>query len=54
MIAEALKTQHGVDIDKRKIEQEEPIKSAGQSFVNVKLSAGISVRMLVNTVVETK
>ncbi|MBQ1257656.1 MAG: 50S ribosomal protein L9 [Clostridia bacterium] len=54
MIAEALKTQHGVDVDKRKIEQEEPIKAAGQSFVNVKLSAGIAVRMLVNTVVETK
>ena len=54
MIAEALKEQHGVEVDKRKIEQEEPIRAAGQSFVNVKLNAGISVRMIVNTTVETK
>lgn len=54
MIADALKQQHGIEIDKRKIEQEEPIRAAGQSFINVKLWAGISVRMLVNTVVVTK
>ena len=54
MIVEALKVQHGIDVDKRKIEQEEAIKAAGQSFINVKLAAGISVRMIVNTIVETK
>ena len=54
MIAQALKEQHGIDVDKRKIEQEEPIKTAGQSFVNVKLYSGISVRMLVNTTITTK
>ncbi len=54
MIATALKEQHGIEIDKRKIEQDEPIRSAGQSFITVKLSAGISVRMIVNTTVETK
>ena len=54
MIAEALKEQHGVEVDKRKIELDEPIKAAGQSFVTVKLSAGISVRMIVNTTVEIK
>ena len=54
MIAEALKEQHGVEVDKRKIELDEPIKAAGQSFVTVKLSAGISVRMIVNTTVEVK
>ncbi|MBQ3669190.1 MAG: 50S ribosomal protein L9, partial [Clostridia bacterium] len=54
MIAEALRQQHGVEVDKRKIEQEEPIRSAGQSFVNVKLYGGISVRMLVNTTVAGK
>ncbi len=54
MIATALKEQHGVEIDKRKIEQEEPIRSAGQSFITVKLWAGISVRMIVNTTVEMK
>ena len=54
MIAEALKQQHGVDVDKRKIEQEEPIRQAGQSFVTIRLWAGISVRMLVNITVVTK
>ena len=54
MIAEALKEQHGVEVDMRRIEQEEPIRSAGQSFVTVKLWAGISVRMLVNTTVTGK
>lgn len=54
MIAEALKNQFGVEIDKRKIEQEEPIRTAGESFVTVKLWAGISVRMQVNTTVVTK
>ena len=54
MIAEALKEQHGIEVDKRKIELDEPIKAAGQSFVTVKLSAGISVRMIVNTTVEVK
>ncbi|MBQ9408410.1 MAG: 50S ribosomal protein L9, partial [Clostridia bacterium] len=54
MIAQALKAQYGIDVDKRKIEQEEPIRTAGQSFVTVKLYSGISVRMLVNTTVEAK
>lgn len=47
-IAAALKVQHGVDIDRRKLELEEPIKTAGQFFVNLKLVAGISTRMIVN------
>ena len=47
-IAAALKEQLGVDVDKRKIEQEEPIKNAGQSFINLKLMAGVSTRMIVN------
>ena len=51
MIADALKAQFGVDVDKRKIEQEEPIRAAGQSFVTIKLWAGINVRMTVNTTV---
>ena len=54
MIAESLKKQYGIEVDKRKIEQEEPIRTAGQSFVTVKLWAGINVRMMVNTTVATK
>ena len=53
-IAAALKAQHGIDVDKRKLEQEEPIKSAGQSFVTLKLYPGISTRMIVNVKVVTK
>ncbi len=50
-IAAALKEQHGVDVDKRKIEPEEPIKAAGQTLCVVRLSAGVSTRMIVNVTV---
>ena len=53
-IAAALKAQHGIEVDKRKLELEEPIKSAGQYFVTLKLVAGISTRMIVNVKVLTK
>ena len=53
-IAAALKEQHGVEVDKRKLELEEPIKSAGQAFVTLKLMAGISTRMLVNVKIAEK
>lgn len=53
-IAAALKEQHNVEIDKRRLELEEPIKTAGQFFVTLKLAAGISTRMLVNVKVLTK
>ena len=47
-IAAALKAQHGVDVDRRRLELEEPIKTTGQFFVNLKLVAGINTRMIVN------
>ena len=53
-IVSALKAQHGIDVDKRKLEQEEPIKQAGQSFVTLKLYPGISTRMIVNVKVQNK
>jgi len=53
-IAAALKEQHGVEVDKRKLELDEPIKTAGQSTVTLKLLAGVSTRMLVNVKVVTK
>ena len=53
-IASALKAQHGVDVDKRKLEQEEPIRTAGQSFVTLKLYPGISTRMIVNVKIQGK
>jgi len=53
-IAAALKAQHGIEIDKRKLELEEPIRAAGQFFVTLKLVAGISTRMIVNVKVVSK
>ena len=53
-IAAALKEQLGIDVDKRKIEQEEPIKNAGQAYINVKLMAGVSTRMFVNVKIAAK
>lgn len=53
-IAQAIKEQHGIEIDRRKIELDEPIKTAGQSFVTLKLVAGISTRMIVNVSIAAK
>ncbi len=53
-IAAALKEQHGVEVDKRKLELEEPVRSAGQTTVTLKLMAGISTRMLLNVKVAGK
>ncbi len=53
-IASALKEQLGVEIDKRKIEVEEPIKNAGQAFINLKLMAGVSTRLIVNVKIASK
>lgn len=53
-IATALKEQLKVEIDKRKVDIEEPIKNAGQSFVTIKLLAGVSTRIIVNVKVITK
>lgn len=53
-IAAALKEQHGFEVDKRKLELDEAIKTAGQSFVTLKFMAGISTRMIVNVNVITK
>ena len=53
-IAQALKNQYGMEIDKRKFEPEEPIKSAGQVLGTVRLSAGVSTRMVINVTVEEK
>ena len=53
-IATALKAQHGIEIDKRKLEQEEPIKKEGQAFVTLKLYPGISTRMIVNVKIQGK
>lgn len=46
-IADALSRQHGVDIDKRKIELADPIRTVGETDVVIKLYPEISAKMLV-------
>ena len=46
-IADALKAQHGIDIDKRKIDLEEPIRAVGDVKVNVWVYPNITTRMTV-------
>ena len=53
-IAQALKEQYGIDVDKRKLEPEEPIRAAGQTLCVVRLSSGVASRMIVNVTVEEK
>ncbi|MDO4546828.1 MAG: 50S ribosomal protein L9 [Clostridia bacterium] len=50
-IADALREQHAIDVDKRKIELEDAVKTSGQNFFNLKLHPGVSVRMILNVVV---
>lgn len=44
-IAEAIKQQLGVEVDKRKIETGEPIKQAGRFELTVRLGPNITARM---------
>jgi len=44
-VAEALKNQHGVEVDKRKIELSETVRTVGESEVVVKLYPEISAKM---------
>ncbi|HIT68956.1 MAG TPA: 50S ribosomal protein L9 [Candidatus Aphodomonas merdavium] len=46
-IAEALQKQHGVSVDKKKIDLSEPIRTVGEYGASVWLYAGISVPMRV-------
>ena len=46
-IAEALKAQHGIDIDKKKIQLKEAIKSLGTHIVNVKLHPEVTAELKV-------
>lgn len=46
-IADALENQHGVSVDKRKIDLKDPIRSLGEITVGVWLYSGLTVPMLV-------
>ena len=47
-IAAELEKQHGIQVDKRKIELENPIRNIGTCTITVGLYTGVSARMLVN------
>ena len=47
-IADALKAQHGVELDKRKILIEEPIKTTGLYTVKCKLGFEVNASLRVN------
>jgi len=51
-IAEQLQKQHGITVDKHKIELDEPIRHIGQCTATIRLSAGLTTRMLVNVTAE--
>jgi len=46
-IAENLKKKHGIDVDKRKILLDEPIKALGMSFVEIKLHQDVVAKLKV-------
>ena len=53
-ISIALKDQFNIDVDKRKIEIEAPIRQTGQHTVVLKLMQGISAKLIVNVKLEEK
>ena len=53
-IADALKQQHGVVVDKRKIEQPEPIRHVGDVDVTVWVYPGITTTMKVHVTASEK
>lgn len=51
-IATALKNQHKIDIDRRKIELKDNIKTIGLSEVDVRVYSEVTAKLKVNVVVE--
>lgn len=51
-IAQAVKDQHGLELDKKKIVLDEPIKELGSHRVKVKLHKEVTVQMTVNVTEE--
>lgn len=49
-IADAIESQCKIKVDKKKIDVPQPIKSAGESFVELKLFQGITAKCKVNVV----
>jgi large subunit ribosomal protein L9 len=51
-VADGLKEQHGIEIDKRKFVIDTPIKQTGEHGVEIKLIGEITARLKVNVVID--
>jgi large subunit ribosomal protein L9 len=51
-VADAVRASLGIDVDRHKIELDEPIKTAGDHEVIAKLVAGVSAKIIVRVVAE--
>ena len=51
-IAEGLKTQHGIEVDKKKIQLSSPIKQTGEMSVDIKLYSEVSAELKVKVEAE--
>lgn len=51
-IAEGLEKQHGLALDKRKIQLEHAIKEQGEKVVEIKLYPGVSCKLKINVTAE--
>ncbi len=49
-IADAVKKQYNIELDKKKIQLDEPIKAVGEYKVNVKLHKDVSAQLNVNVI----
>ena len=47
-IAEQLKKQHGIDVDKRKVLLDEPIRVLGSRFVEIKIHQKVTTKIRVD------
>ncbi|HIE51998.1 MAG TPA: 50S ribosomal protein L9 [Armatimonadetes bacterium] len=53
-IVKALREQHGIEEDRRRIEMETPIRETGAHFVRIRLYKEVDVELLVNVVAVEK
>lgn len=53
-IADCLKVQHGVEVDKRKIDLSDPIRTVGDVEVMVRIYPGITTKMIVRVTGDKK
>lgn len=51
-IAEGLKSQHGIEVDKKKIQLSSPIKQTGEMSVDIKLHSEVSAELKVKVEAE--